>query len=271
MHQVSVSFTSSIAILYFGPTDTQRLTYSRNAAPTHGDTTRESQQMRIPDLQQTTNTSHPLSPDCAHFLGSTTISAPSNVCLFTDDDGSTTSYARRITTPSTTTVTHPSRTATPSLPDTSATATQTGSHLHIQLPVGVLPGEAPGCVPRGRRFAADDRARFTGMLPGKLFAPDPPVKDRFPVTSGEGMPASELNEPAVRYGSPPNHHTSPTQNEPDLSIMKNDTTATKSTHTTLPNRPSMHTRKSTPNARTARPQHYLAGYFLRLSTQCCSS
>lgn len=55
-----------------------------------------------------------------------------------------------------------------------------------------VPGEVLKGVARGRRFAADERARFTGMLPGK-FDPNPPDKDRFPVTIGEGCPPSAFN------------------------------------------------------------------------------
>lgn len=72
----------------------------------------------------------------------------------------------------------------------------------------VLPGEVPGCVPRDRRLVADDRARFTEVLPGKLFGPKPTVMDRFPVTGVEGMPNSELTAPKVRYGNPDHRENS---------------------------------------------------------------
>lgn len=62
---------------------------------------------------------------------------------------------------------------------------------------------------RGRRFAADERARFTGMLPSTVFDPTPPTDDRFPVTIGECMPISEADTSEDRYGEPANCHTEP--------------------------------------------------------------
>jgi hypothetical protein len=54
----------------------------------------------------------------------------------------------------------------------------------------IVPGEVLATAGRCRKFAADERARFIGMIPGKLLEPVWPDKDLLPVTTGEGNPRS---------------------------------------------------------------------------------
>lgn len=51
---------------------------------------------------------------------------------------------------------------------------------------------------------ADDRARFTGMLPGTLLDPNSPGNDRFPVTIGDCNPMSGVDKPDDWYVNPEN-------------------------------------------------------------------
>lgn len=56
-------------------------------------------------------------------------------------------------------------------------------------------------------LVADDRARFTGMLPRTLLDPNSPGIARFPVTIGDCNPISGVDIPDDLYGNPanPNH------------------------------------------------------------------